>query len=34
MMLYNSICSNCGSRIEAGANFCSECGQKIKSTTN
>jgi len=25
----NSICSNCGSRIEAGANFCSECGSKV-----
>ncbi|WP_353527766.1 zinc-ribbon domain-containing protein [Methanobacterium formicicum] len=29
MMLYNSICSNCGSHIEAGANFCSECGYKL-----
>ncbi|WP_425438315.1 zinc ribbon domain-containing protein [Methanobacterium formicicum] len=23
-------CSNCGSPIEAGANFCSECGQRQK----
>jgi len=28
-MVNNEFCSNCGSKLEDGANFCSECGNKI-----
>ena len=26
-----SFCSNCGNKIESGANFCQNCGAKVEN---
>ena len=33
-MKLDKFCSNCGARLNEGANFCSSCGRSLKSVSN